>query len=511
MKKEFTKELVKTALIGTKRAEVPRVVLDELEKKKMTSSFKEEQVLSAAALLNMTEKAGFQTKHISTIPESPKYQTETTTCSPASIKHLYMVVDGAFELALPEFLHHLGLNKKCLPPEILPDLLEQSLASQDLWQKLQKSIGDRGWWLIQQNPDWFPLLPKQEKPWDDASNEERLSIWEKQWLDQPYDALNLLEETWSSESNNQRLAFLKVLEKNLSPDAEIFLESLLDDRRKEIRKSAVRMLAQIPDSQFSKRTFKRLSELMEIKTSKSKGDLLQVQLPDQLDDEMIRDGIDPRVQWFKGGVKASRLGQMVAMIHPKLWEEQFKKDAAEIVNLFRSSDWGELLLQAVIEAAVLHKDENWTAALLLFKIENQHIQQWQNLNTNRLIEQVSDKIFNTVATKGMEQNQGLLEEGSPVTYMLKNCACLWSDELTELVIVNLHEWLAGESSRYWNGWHYRSILKKASYMCNPFIHEKFSYEWWPRESKIWGSWEREVDDFLATLHFRCKMVEGLKS
>ncbi len=508
---DLEKELVRVALVGTQRSGLSEEAKRKLASLGIPNNDKEEiSLLLGIGILSKMKKANFPPIDISQPKLGSEENPQEDVCSATSIKHLYMIVDGAFENALPEFLFNLSKNKKCLPPEILPNLLDLSLTSNDLWGELRKSIGSRGLWLIQQNPNWDRLLQQEvSTSWDLASNDERLKILERVRKKDPDRAIELLEETWASESVNQRIKFLRVLDQSLSKDLEPFLESLLDDRRKEIRRTAVQMLSKIPGSSLSQRMFSRLEGLMTIKHRKEKKEKLEIELPDKLENDMIRDGIDPRIQWFKGGVKASRLGQMVALIQPHMWLDYFKMEAEQVIELFVRSDWGELLVQAMVESTFLHKNKEWTRALLSFRIASSDRQRWQSLNISRLMDDLPDEVFNAVAIKGMKNTKGLLEENSPVTQLLKSSSCLWEDELTILVIRNLQEWLAGESSRYWNGWHYRTILKKAAYTCNPFIHDKLTFNW-PEESRIWSSWEREIEEFLSTLFFRKKMILALK-
>ncbi len=508
----FQKELIRIALIGTQKAELSQEIKQQLYAMGLSKNLSdEEMILSGMSFFSKMKKSHFplQKIPINYISSATSKNTKKV-CSSTSIKHLYMIVDGAFENALPEFLYHLGKNQKRLPPEILPDLLEQSITNNELWKQLKKNIGVRGIWLIHQNPDWHQLLPQQiSEDWEDASNDSRLLIFAHHRKENPSQALEMLQETWNTESLNQKIKFLKILEKHLDKDAEPFLETLLDDRRKEVRRTAVQLLAQIESSALSLRIFERIKKLITIKKSSSKKEKLQIQLPDKLEDDMIRDGIDPRIQWFKGGVKASRLGQMVTLLSPQLWNQYFEKNAVEIVEMFVRSEWGELLIQALVEATFLHQNHEWTQALISFKIESQERKRWQSLNISKLMENINDDVFNHVAIQGMKNTKGLLEENSPITLLLKTSACLWQDELSTLVIKNLQEWLASESSRYWNGWHYRTILKKAAYTCNPFLHDQLTADW-PEESKIWSSWEREIEEFLSTLYFRKKMIHHLK-
>ncbi len=506
MNENLHKELVRLALVGTRRSAMTEAMRDELGKYGISKELSQERaLLSASAIFSGVSKAGKRPKELGISQMEECNDAEESACSPTSIKHLYMIVDGAFEPALPEFLHHLSLNKKGLPPEILPDLLEQSLTTPELWRSLKENIGKRGEWLIRLNPDWSRLLDEpEEENWEEVHHDLRLRIFRKINQENPEKALNMLKETWRTESMNRRLDFLKVLEKNVSPLSETFLEGLLDDRRKEIRRAAVRLLAKANDTALADRMFDRASNYVTLNRGK-----VSVNLPDRLEDDMIRDGIDPRVQWFKGGVKAGRLGQILALVHPQRWCKKFGMNAKEVLAVFTKSDWAELMAQAMIEATALHEDPEWTEALLSFRIQNTDERKWQGLNIGRLLEIVTDEAFNRVAVEGMKSTSGLLEENSPITTMLKTCVCHWSDELTVLVVQNLKDWLAGETSRYWNGWHYRTILKKAAYTCNPYLQERLSADW-PRDSRIWSSWEREIEEFLSVLYFRRKMIDELR-
>ncbi len=506
---KINKEIVRIALVGTQRSNLSLELIQSFKDLGIQQKNKEESILTIAAISAKMQKLAFSPIKINHKPSSKIWQETDLVCNKESIKHLYMIMDGAFENALPEYLNILASQKKCLPPEILPNLLERSVTNPDLWGQLKNNIGQRGLWLIQQNPNWKQLTKlKILNEWDEALNDERLIILEHLLENDPEIAIEKLEDSWSSESVNQKIKFLKILEKNPDTSIEPFLEELLDDRRKEIRRAAVQILSKIPSSSLSKRTFERLKKRIQIH-KKGKKITLEISLPDKLENDMIRDGIDPRIQWFKGGVKASRMGQMIALVSPELWLQEFEKEAEDVLVLFETSEWSELIIQAIIEATILHQNKDWARALLSFSIRQKDNPTWQSLNINRLFDHISNDGFNTVAVNGMKATKGLLEENSPLTLLLKNCKCLWNDELTILVIRNLQNWLIGENSRYWNGWHYRTILKNASYLCNPHLHQQLILNW-PEESRIWSSWEKEIDEFLSTLHFRKKMIIALE-
>jgi hypothetical protein len=58
----------------------------------------------------------------------------------------------------------------------------------------------------------------------------------------------LLESTWAEEPPGQRAAFLACLEEGLGPGDEPFLERAFEDRRQEVRRAAVALLATLPES-----------------------------------------------------------------------------------------------------------------------------------------------------------------------------------------------------------------------------------------------------------------------
>ena len=499
------KEITKLALIGTERGQLSEEVKTELQKYGIdTTADSAEVVLKASALLSKIKRAGYQPQEntIKLLEEAP---AETQgLCSPKSVHHLNLVLSSSYKDALPEFLKILEKVGKRLPAEVLPDILEMGKKKQKDWDLLRKIIGARGKWLVQQNPEWqYIALNHEVENWETGSKQERLAIlryWRKTDAKQ---GLALLESTWKTESVSDKVDFLNALNINLSIDDEAFLEKSLDAKRKEERKTAAKLLAKISDSELVNRMFGRVKRFITLDNK------IQISLPDKVSEAMSRDGINPNAQWIKGGVKASRLGQMLAIVPPKRMENYFQKTPEQLLNLYWKSEWRELLFQATMESTALHNDEDWSNAIFTFWMKsanNYDISEF--ININPLLENISESLFNKIGIMGLTNAKTLLSENHPVIHLLKLSPYQWQPELTKAFIKNLQIWML-TANTYWSGWHYKGILKKAGFHSDPNLVNQFEMGW-PREQRVWGTWEKEVDEFLGILRFRKTMIEELK-
>ncbi len=510
--KNTWKSLVNIALLGTDRGKLSESVVEELRGNGIeTESSPTATLLQAAAFYAPFQKIALpQTERTGGLPPSAP-NVERKICSPNSCQHWGLILNGTYEMAMQEFLVEMANQELYLPDETIPDVLEKCKTKKELVHIVEPVLGAKGLWLASLNSRWKMLFRKpNQSEWAVAGKKKRLKILELVRQSNPTEAITLLQSTWDTESITDKATFLKKLNINLSKSDEPFLENLLNSSRKEIRKPAAQLLAKIEGSGLITRMCERVEKYITVKTRSFKKEKLELNPPDELDSSMIRDDIDPRSQWFRGGLKVGRIGQMIAMIPPKWWEAYFGKSAREVLQIFvRTDDYAELLIQAVMEATALHQDENWMDVLLSFWLDSKGKQRWTQLKVNPLLENLTKPVFNKIAANGLEGIGGLLEETDPITTLLKSNPHQWNNRLTILFIENLKNWLAMESSRYWNGWHYRGILKKAAYQCNPNLYTQLSKDW-PIDSRIWSSWEKEIQQFLNILQFRKMMIIELR-
>ncbi len=503
-------ELVKVALIGTDRSK-----LSEGSRKAFSgmgidiSKAPEHIVLESAVFLSLLKKSTTASKTwTKPLPEKAPKETGKQ-CSKKSRTHLRLILKGNYPDLLPEFVSHLVRNNKLLPLDLIPSLLNQAIANEELWETLHPAIGQRGKWLIRQNPEWEVLLFKpDERIWETGNRSQRLHLLKALREQQSGKAVELIQSTWKEDDLQSRVQFVKMLKFKASVADEAFLEECLDNRRKEIRKAAAKVLSTIPESRLCQRVFEQLKTLISLKQKSKKGKL-NIKLPEELTDQMIRDGIDPSSRWFKGGVKASRLGQMIAVVPPSFWESYFKKTVSETLQLFVKSEWSELILQAITEATIRHKNSQWTEEILLFWLDNFQKNHWQYFNPLQLFDVVNEAVFNKVALINIQKKNSLLDEESPLTLLLRSVVLPWQDTLSKTFIQAMQAWIAGETSHYWSGWHLRPVLKKAALHTNPKLFQQLS-QGWSSNSYAWNSWEKEVDAFFSILKFRKDMIEELE-
>ena len=503
------KELIKIALVGTDRITVSKSVLENLKQIGVPENKDiAKMILEGAAIQSMMRKAG-STLNTWTepLPDS-KRSDGGEICNRRSSAHLKAILFGSHKKALPEFIKHLTQNQKNLPPELLPELLDEAVVNEKFSALRLSCIGSRGAWLIQQNDEWKNLnkiIGIDE--WDTAKRDERLALFQHLRLHKPDEARKLLEKNWKEESVKSKQTFLELFNIGLQNNDEPFLESGLDEGRKENRKLAAELLSKIPKSRFNQRMEKRIKSYVQFKPSNK--EKLKITLPENFDEAMIRDSIDPSLKWFKEGLKASRLGQMIVLLPPEKWIKILQQSPSEIIKLFIRSEYSTLLIQALIVSCKLHKNEDWRSLLLHFWLDNHEKKRWQNIEAQDLISDCSNDVYNELAIKSICDLAFLPEEQSPADILLKSQNHNWSDELSLLFVSKLRKWILQEQSR-WSGWHIRKILKQAAYQINPDLTASLS-RGWPRDAPVWSGWQKDIETFLSILHFRKMMIEALAS
>lgn len=505
------KNLIKTALIGTDRSDLSESTLEELKKLGVDIEAPPANILlEGATLYAQMRKAGFQPEKWKGEIPFPAQKDKSKICSKKSSEHLVMILNGTFTPALDNYIEQLIFNKKSLPPELLPELLEKCRSDKTLWQKLKNAIGERGNWLIEQNEDWHFLIGKSKQvPWEDGTKEERLALLNHLRKTQPDEALEYIESTWEEDDWQHRVEFLKTLEHNLSLADEPFLEKCLDEKRKDLRRTAAFLLEKIEGAELQKRMWERLKNYVKLKSRTSKKAKLEVELPETCDDEMLRDGIDPRKKWSKGGLKASYFAQMFVIVPLSNWEVLFDKKAKEVLEIFVRSEWAELLVQASIAAAVRHQDKNWMKAIADFYFKNHDKNRWEGLDVKVLLKKLPEPLFNQFAIQELKDFKNILENSEPLVHLLQLNESAWDKNLTLLLMKNL-QYLISQNINYgWNLIHYRNLLDRAAYGSDPELYEVLNRSW-DNDETYWTNWGKEVDGFLRVLKFRRDVIVELE-
>jgi len=503
-------ELVKLALLGTDRSSLSPAMKAELEGYGIdTAKEITEVVLESAALYAPLQKAGYEPKiwEKSLLPKS--LEETLANCSQQSANQLSLILMGRYPYALTEFVQIMTNYQKCLPFEFLPDLLDKCIKDEFLWQQIQPIIGHRGNWLIALNPAWQQLkLEVSQEKWEIGTKAERVAILKKLRQEDPPAGLLMLLSTWAEDGLAEKTAFLKCLSIGLSDMDEVFLEECLDFPRKEIRANAAALLSELPNSQLQQRILAYLKEAITI--GKEAGGVKPfIILPSPKDKALLRDGINPKRKWKRGGETTGMLYQMVSILPPHHWQKRFQKSPSEILYFFTQSEWAMMLVEGVANAAALHGSVDWMEAILRFWLANQNNRRWAELTIKPVLIELPNEVFNEVLFEKLKARNALPEEHSPLIQLLQKDNCPWDDRLTNVLMSQLKEWIADNVSYSWTGIQYRKMLKQAAYNIAPKKEKQLS-KFWMGAAQNWAGWEQDIQQFLSVLQFRREMSEALE-
>jgi hypothetical protein len=361
-------EITNTALIGCERKSLS---LDPPADKlggllaQLDQNDREGALLGAAALVSFYERAGtLPMKDARPAPEACELD-DAPRCGERAAVHLAMMLRGEYQRLLPEWLAKVAAAGLRAPEELAPPLLELGRAQEELREAILPALDARGRWLAAQNPDWdYAVGGLDETLWETGGRERRLSFLAEMRKRDAARARESLASTWEQESPKDRADLLAVFEYGLSLDDEAFLESALDDRRKEVRRAAADLLARLPESALRRRMLERARPLLTFKLNRVKRNTIEIALPEACDKAMQRDGVEPKPYSHEVGEKAWWLRQMLGMIPPGIWSLESGWRISELIEAAKRGDWKGVLLDGWSQAARLCQDVEWADALL---------------------------------------------------------------------------------------------------------------------------------------------------
>ncbi|MFJ1472541.1 MULTISPECIES: DUF5691 domain-containing protein [Massilia] len=328
-------------------------------------------------------------------------------------------------------LHRYGGH---LPAHMLPKLLDAATRQPALRPALLPVLGERGHWLarVQAEWNWAADIDAEAAPWDTGTPEQRVAALRDWRARDPQAALAALAAAWSSEPPDQRAALLAALAVGLGPDDEAFLEAALDDRRKEVRIAAQRLLARLPGSRLAQRMEGRLLPLLRIES-----DRIELTLPAALDAAMRRDGIGAAPHHGLGE-KAGWVVDMLAAADPHVWTRQFDRTPRACLELAGHSEFAAVFVRGW--ALAVQRQDGARAWLLDFLI-------WSAGARPSLREAVPDSLFD-VAAAHIAQDDALFDalagkwigDGFPMRLLTRLAAGAphaWSEDMSRRALERL--------------------------------------------------------------------------
>jgi hypothetical protein len=356
---------------------------------------------------------------------------------------LKRILKGEFEATLPEFLRLSAAEGYIMPPETLPALL--GLGKQELRGLVLPVLGERGRWLAHYNPAWaYALPPGAEEDWETGSLAQRISLLESLRARTPERALDLLKSTWAADSPEARATFLRILAAGLGRQDEPFLESCLDDRRKEVREAALELLARLPESRQVGRAISRLEACLRFKSKFLGGETLEVSPPEEPDPAARRDAASAPPLSTRLGEKANDLAQTLGRVPPSVWCLRWKRPAEKILQAALDSEWKEALLLGWRLAVERSGDPDWAEALLALTVKQPEARKILAENgLSSLTRFLSAAKLEALTQASITPRLNELDEKHPMLDLLESCPAEWSSKLTRTVMGRLKR-LAGK-------------------------------------------------------------------
>lgn len=470
----------------------------------------EHHLLSHAALTGLHEQIGrlaSRDPRADTHPAPAENQPHVSLPAHTLLRRL---LDGDTPQLLPEWLELATVHGRIVHPDALPALLTLGAQKPELRQGITPVLGHRGVWLAHQFPpgSWVQGSTTPEASlWETGSPESRLAFLQHTRHTQPDRARELLTQTWNQESPDDRARWIATFETGLSSNDEPFLESALDDRRKEVRRAAVRMLARLPASRWAGRMRERVSSLLTWVPGTPGGLLglrqaqparLDVILPTVCDKPMQRDGIDPKpLSGF--GEKAGWLIQMIELVPLDHWTQRWQASPTEVVSASQGTEWAKELLEGWTRGAILQSHPDWADALFASAVAEQRAP-------------ILPPLLALLPPSQREARVGsLLSQPDPsflrpfLTPLLSRCDHAWSAPFSRTILV----FLKLETQRPGADWTFRDLFPSlATRLPETVLPEVFSC--WPTDSPTWDFWSKGVDGFLAAVQRRLEIHQAFR-
>ena len=232
------------------------------------------------------------------------------------------------------------------------------------------ALGRLGEWLASLNPDWDNRAGATEIPadadtlWQTGTSAERLALLTSVRRLDPPRGLALVASTWQDDAAAERQRFIEVLLEHASIADEPFLEAALDDRSKIVRRHIAAVLVRVPESRWRQRMSAAARQFISVETRGlvRKRTVIVLRPPESFDPSWERDGIEQQPP--KGvGQRAWWLRQILAGADLAIWTDRTGLTPAAVLEALQADDFATDAVYALVAAARLARDPDWSAAL----------------------------------------------------------------------------------------------------------------------------------------------------
>jgi hypothetical protein len=455
--------------------------------------------------LDLWERSGFVAPDQPAPAPAPVAAPETLRpCPPRAQAVLALLLRDLHPAGLEaEWLRLLHRHGGHLPAHLLPRVLDAATRQPALRPAVLSVLGERGRWVarLQAAWRWAAGTDADAAQWETGTPEQRVAALRDWRARDPQAARGALAAAWSSEPPEQRAALLAVLAVGLGPDDEAFLEAALDDRRKEVRAVAQRVLARLPGSQLAQRMEGRLLPLLRLDAGR-----LELSLPPALDAAMRRDGIGATPHPGLGD-KAGWAVDMLAAVDPQVWPRFLDRPPHACLALAESSEFAAVFVRGWA-LAVLRQDGGlaWLRDFIL----------WSVGARPSLRDAVPDCLFDVAAAHFARDDDGTLfdalagtwnGDGFPMRLLTRLAAgarATWPGNMSRRALERLRTSLLPLPDMS-DPWLVRQMLSSLALVLDPApvvaLEADLRAAWQPD-----ADWDSAVDDFFDLARLRHEMT-----
>ena len=476
-------ELVRLVLLGTDRSAT------DIEGRP------EDQILELLARTALQSKAGWEPLQWNGALPEPAPETTEIVCPPKAAQFLDILLDKGYAALLPEYLQALQKHNWILPPERIPELLNRCQAQPGLWEQLAPGLGLTGQWIAAQHPAWNQWhITVDDLHWEQATHEQHCRYLKHLHQLDPVGAVSTIEAVWQESPLRYRVDFLKTLSPPGHPAVYNLLESLLQDKRKEIRQTASGLLRQAKGSPLQQRLFDHLLQWI---SWHPQGPEIKMALPSTLPATFEKDG-------FTISDTNLFLRQAIAAIPPDWWADAWEAEPFSVLAAFGKHS--DELADALLEAVLNNPAGIWIEAMGAYWMD--HASSFSPEKIKMLIPLLPSAFVTDQCSKSLLNREIPLAEDHPVAQLIRESNHPWDKRLSLIFVRHLQRWMQQSSQFKWNTWHYQQLMRSAALRADPSIVREIQ-EGWPTDTGSWYQWKGEVELLLSLLAFRKQMLDAL--
>jgi hypothetical protein len=334
-------------------------------------------LLTTAAVLSRARRAGMRLAPVGRPLPEPAGQDDRPVVGRTGEALLREALAGPQEV-LVEGLGLVASAGRLLAPLLLPDVLDAGRRDVELRAALLPVLGARAAWLARLRPEWAWATGAgvesalDEQDWQTATLGERLAALVELRRTDPDRGRVLVESTWAVDPPAERAAHVLSLGEGLSIADEPLLERALDDRRAEVRRAAVDLLARLPDSAHARRAEARAAQVLRVERKLVRRGVVVVP-PEDDDPELLRDTARATAPPHEGAA-AWRLERTVAVAPLRLWTELSGLTPGQLLAAVDRTDWAKPFRLGLRTAVLRDPDPEWVIALLGDQLDRELLQ-----------------------------------------------------------------------------------------------------------------------------------------